>query len=475
MARRLLLVVVHVLSWQQCVAIRYSEADEADRGELLVRHSEGDRTILSPSAQDEYEIPEELKAAIEKIGLSSDVVDKLAHAVLGRPIPSKEENSGSKHKDKGKEKEKEEESEGGKDEEKKEKHQEMENDDEDEDEDEDEDKDGAAGLAGKRPEKAGVDEKICGVGSSKEIPKFVCTQEDRRAECKPENSTIDHGCGRNQVRCDGDQFESSNIKKGKFIPCCEKENLLKILEFVDRTLCGKVEYSIMFGTLLAAVREQDLIDWDTDIDVIAHDSDRKTLEELFTKAPEEFFIKLAGKSSAPMRVYWGEVNQIHADVYFLEEKENNTCAHVYPDSRWIKKKWFTKPFRGKCIIQNRTFPCPVDAFKILDSLYGDSKPGEDGPSWRRRTAGNDKEHKRECHSASECTVKDHGFSCEGPDPDEGSNSSLFDLLDSLLDEHDELAAQQKLWIPHEPKWAADIRKGAKSLRQYDFALSAGHL
>lgn len=52
----------------------------------------------------------------------------------------------------------------------------------------------------------------------------------------------------------------------------EKEEALDLLKEVDKVLTEeKVEYSIMFGTLLGLLRHNDIIPWDDDIDIIIFD------------------------------------------------------------------------------------------------------------------------------------------------------------------------------------------------------------
>eukprot|EP00929_Paragymnodinium_shiwhaense_P004529 TRINITY_DN10553_c0_g1_i2.p1 TRINITY_DN10553_c0_g1~~TRINITY_DN10553_c0_g1_i2.p1 ORF type:complete len:522 (+),score=127.15 TRINITY_DN10553_c0_g1_i2:61-1626(+) len=261
----------------------------------------------------------------------------------------------------------------------------------------------------KPPETVKEFKEACG-GGIQPANEFHCSKE-RRAPCSKTGSD-GRGCGRNDTRCDP-MFESSNADTGQWIPCCEKNHLLNILEYVDRVLCGRVEYSIGYGTLLAAIREHDLIDWDTDIDVWVHEEDKKMTEALFKDTPEEFVTSFSQSKGEPMRVFWGAKNEIHADVFFIHSPEGN-CVYDTPDTSWFKKEWLQKPFLGKCEIQGRSFPCPAKAFEVLDYLYGAHKPSEDGPSWRRRTVGNAKERALHCRDGN-CTVEAHGFHCIGSD------------------------------------------------------------
>eukprot|EP00929_Paragymnodinium_shiwhaense_P112254 TRINITY_DN80519_c0_g1_i1.p1 TRINITY_DN80519_c0_g1~~TRINITY_DN80519_c0_g1_i1.p1 ORF type:complete len:549 (+),score=159.76 TRINITY_DN80519_c0_g1_i1:85-1731(+) len=296
----------------------------------------------------------------------------------------------------------------------------------------------------KAPEEFRADS--CGGGSVSE-PKWQCTHKDRRAKCKKDGDSEDRGCGRNQSRCDGDLFEDSRSDSGNFIPCCEKHNLQKILQFVDKTLCGKVQYSIMYGTLLAAIRDSDLIDWDTDIDIVIWEGEDKTkAQELLAENAGDFYFSKSEDVGDTAKIYWGDKNNIHADIFFLQEKGNCSMGQT----EWFPTEWFKKPFDKTCFIQGRKFSCPHDGERVLDYLYGHTKER----SWKDTKRGNDKGRSLHCLAPENCTEADHGFTCEKVQ----DSSSFLQTTDDLSD-----AAAARRWFPREPEWAREIRKKATSV------------
>jgi hypothetical protein len=228
-----------------------------------------------------------------------------------------------------------------------------------------------------------------------DAPKFQCNQ-SRRAQCKLSNDTEDRGCARNQTRCNSDLSD----KDGDWIPCCEKQNLLQIVEFIDRVLCGHVSYTLAYGSLLAGVRERDLIDWDTDVDIIVNERDMEITKRLFKAHPEDFDI---GTGSEPMRIYWGENNSVHADIWFAKYVGNCLVA----DGAWFPTAWYKTPYTHQCILQGRRFPCPAAYKEILGNLYGDGNTTSH--SWWDAASG--KGGGTKCEVRENCTVEENGFEC----------------------------------------------------------------
>lgn len=60
-----------------------------------------------------------------------------------------------------------------------------------------------------------------------------------------------------------------------------QDEMLRILEFIDKTLTEKgLWYSVAYGTLLGAVRENGFIPWDMDVDVFIKLPERETVRKV---------------------------------------------------------------------------------------------------------------------------------------------------------------------------------------------------
>mmetsp|Transcript_7438 Transcript_7438/g.16787 ORF Transcript_7438/g.16787 Transcript_7438/m.16787 type:complete len:482 (+) Transcript_7438:33-1478(+) len=229
---------------------------------------------------------------------------------------------------------------------------------------------------------------------------FQCS-DDRRAPCKKDDDPKDRGCGRQQLLCDYHLFRGSNRDHGLLIPCCEKRKFLELLEFVDRTLCGRVEWALLYGSLLAGVREEDLIDWDDDIDIVIHSDDMNLAAQLLNESKGDYDI--IGFHPPVTRIYFGKQESVHLDVWWANTFGD--CTHV--DREWFPKRWLEKPFRGECKIQGRTYPCPKDKLEVLDYLYGNETM--DGGGWRS-TSGSSAPR---CEEMNKCPPTAQ-FQCRAP-------------------------------------------------------------
>lgn len=218
---------------------------------------------------------------------------------------------------------------------------------------------------------------------AKQAP-FNCSLE-RRAPCKLESDTVDRGCERHQTSCDKSLYENSSSKTGLLMPCCEKRNLFSILDFVDTVLCDKVEYGLMSESLLSAVQTGDVSDWDADLDIVVDIVDQERTIELLRDAAGNFSVPETNDTDV-LHVSWGAVNGVHAKILWAHHLSN--CTKINGDV--FPRFWFPRPFRGRCQIQGRTFPCPNHGEKVLDYLFGNSSSTDvttHGSSWRDETLG----------------------------------------------------------------------------------------
>eukprot|EP00929_Paragymnodinium_shiwhaense_P075365 TRINITY_DN38526_c0_g1_i1.p1 TRINITY_DN38526_c0_g1~~TRINITY_DN38526_c0_g1_i1.p1 ORF type:complete len:473 (+),score=113.25 TRINITY_DN38526_c0_g1_i1:76-1494(+) len=219
----------------------------------------------------------------------------------------------------------------------------------------------------------------------------------------PESSS----CRANASRC---EEETSNNEEP--ILCCQRQNLLSILEFVDRVLCGKVSYTLHGQTLLSSLRDKHLGDWDLTADVAVHAQDLQTASKLLQEAARTsgpigpvFFVKRTGaaKAQAPLRITRGKQSVVHVSLLPLQVSGN--CSRV--KGEWYPRHLFKGGFAAQCELHGRSFPCPGEGAALLDLKYGNGRGGE-RHSWRNTTLG------AACKDGEDCSVESHGFSCRAP-------------------------------------------------------------
>ena len=84
------------------------------------------------------------------------------------------------------------------------------------------------------------------------------------------------------------------MKKKRELSIREEQDIyFRILCFFDRVCeAENLKYSLAYGTLLGAVREQGFIDWDDDIDVWMPRKDYNRFNQVFSNyAPEQYFLQ----------------------------------------------------------------------------------------------------------------------------------------------------------------------------------------
>jgi len=135
-------------------------------------------------------------------------------------------------------------------------------------------------------------------------------------------------------------------------------NLLALQEVLDQ---HKVKFGLFFGTLLGAIRENNFIKHDEDIDVYVLDEDREALLNSLHDLEKKGFV--VGR-------YHDELLSIirddeYIDIYFFKKRIFNTriCAGTV-----IKEKYLIETIKYNFI--GSTFTIPKDYEEVLIKLYG---------------------------------------------------------------------------------------------------------
>lgn len=107
------------------------------------------------------------------------------------------------------------------------------------------------------------------------------------------NTIRKESCDKNGIRC---EYDIKNINYnytlfGKDTPICCLTHLYEITRDITKVLnTSKIDYFIMYGTLLGQVRHnQTFIPWDTDVDIVIMKKDKKKLS-LYSKISFQIFI-----------------------------------------------------------------------------------------------------------------------------------------------------------------------------------------
>lgn len=121
-------------------------------------------------------------------------------------------------------------------------------------------------------------------------------------------------------------------------------------EFVGFCSQNKLEYFAMYGTLLGAVRDGDIIPWDDDIDICMPRKDYERFIELTKKNGINEYVKIYN----PIDNISGEDIDVATIVRAYDNRTIITSGDftgigvyidihpldLFPDSKWVKQLWF---------------------------------------------------------------------------------------------------------------------------------------
>ncbi len=120
-------------------------------------------------------------------------------------------------------------------------------------------------------------------------------------------------CNKNTPRCNID------FKHEKLPDCC-KNNLKEMLTDIDEILNEEnIPYWIDYGTLLGAVREGDILDYDEDADIgiLKQDSDKLLNISWKFLEKKDLYFYIYGYPYE-VSINYGRYNNLHVDIFFWE-------------------------------------------------------------------------------------------------------------------------------------------------------------
>ena len=162
-------------------------------------------------------------------------------------------------------------------------------------------------------------------------------------------------------------------------PLCEHQNLMKLLDFTTNTLKNMPSaprWTLMYGSLLGAIRNGKSIPNDTDDDVRVEAS-RELVAKTFSEAVKGThfeFEKARCATTCAHTVYFGSKNKIHIDLWttpsprpqqigvMMYNQHKTRIVSGMSKSVW----WPPKP----CVYNTKEYLCPANPEKVLAHLYG---------------------------------------------------------------------------------------------------------
>lgn len=187
------------------------------------------------------------------------------------------------------------------------------------------------------------------------------------------NTIRKESCDKDDIRC-GYDIKNINYNYtlfGKDTPICCLTHLYEITRDITKVLnTSKIDYFIMYGTLLGQVRHnQTFIPWDTDVDIAVMEKDR---ERVVTLLKDKFSnIYNLVEDEKILKINFSDSNQLHADIYFWEEKDGVLVDTL--NDYWVKnrvKKSDAFPLRMSKLY-DLDIKVPSNSVKVLKDTYGD--------------------------------------------------------------------------------------------------------
>ena len=139
----------------------------------------------------------------------------------------------------------------------------------------------------------------------------------------------------------------------------QRQCLLDMAKYIDQ-LCleNNIRYSMMFGTLLGAVRHQGFIPWDDDIDLAFPRSEYDKLKNIFKNNKNDRYIFIDNLNDPKYISPWAKI--IDTKTYIVENKKRQSDNYgifidIFPYDRlpsrfikvdYYKKKIFNQLFNG---------------------------------------------------------------------------------------------------------------------------------
>jgi len=202
-------------------------------------------------------------------------------------------------------------------------------------------------------------------------------------QCTDTNrATCSTDCNRASPRCNTTAFMGK--VNGPWIPCCEKKQFHEMLLWFNNIVLPHVDttgndfwYSIVFGTLLGSERGGDMIDWDTDMDVVVPNEKISWLENLLAEAAakevlpyhvhlDRFHVPHAPTDIHVLRLSLSKTNSGHMDIWGTDASQ--PCVQI---GSHISENYGPFPLEW-CTLGNAKFPCFAHKQQFLKAWYGDA-------------------------------------------------------------------------------------------------------
>lgn len=154
-------------------------------------------------------------------------------------------------------------------------------------------------------------------------------------------------------------------------PCCH-EHLLEILDFMHGLLTeNKIAHWLNFGTLLGAVREQDIIPWDEDVDLGVWEEDVSRileLEKVILSGGYRLKVnRLPSKRVCSITVYYSHVNDLHMCLNTWAIQGDEACGVEWAGMRFPLESLHKLT---TVVLHGKEYPCPAHPEIGLEGFYG---------------------------------------------------------------------------------------------------------
>jgi len=179
-------------------------------------------------------------------------------------------------------------------------------------------------------------------------------------------------CTKDSPRCEYN-IKNKNYKYtllGKNTPICCLTHLYEIVRDITNCLNNEgIDYFIMYGTLLGQVRHnQAFIPWDTDVDIVVMEKDKKNVVSLLAKNFSTTYDLI--EDNKILKINFSKSNYLHADIYFWEEKEG-VLIDILND-HWISNRIAKENVFPLAVskLYNLDVKVPRNSIQVLKDTYG---------------------------------------------------------------------------------------------------------
>lgn len=181
-------------------------------------------------------------------------------------------------------------------------------------------------------------------------------------------------CNKNTKKCYNQEIQIYLCLYGRTPPCCRYQ-LYILLKQVDKILLKyNIKYWICFGSLLGAIRDNDIIKIDMDADICIFIKDKYKLLNLADKFYEQG-MDFKYYNEYHYRVLTSKINMNFLSIFFYEKDKNDKyiCGEFIGDGDWLDKRSFVETDiieLDKARIRNYYFPIPKNSISFLEREYG---------------------------------------------------------------------------------------------------------